>query len=144
MPDETHVPPLSSGTIKPASVDAKHWQHQPTACQHVAGGWGQNGYPQIQQQKTTQLNKELHWTRQAGSSRTEAAAGSSRPVAVWVSKVEAFHRCVCNVVIRNIIAHIVPAIIAEIQGVQDGMELHSNYIPDTCTHPNLTTTSACK
>lgn len=53
-------------------------------------------------------------------------------MAVRIAKVQAFNRCIRNVVIRYVVPDLVPAIVAEVQGVCDGMELHSDHIPDAC------------
>ena len=59
-------------------------------------------------------------------------ANSNLPMTVGVTKVEAGYRGICNVVIRHITTNIVPAIVAEVQCVEDRVKLHSNYIPDAC------------
>lgn len=56
-------------------------------------------------------------------------------MAVRIAKVQAFNRCIRNVVIRYVVPDLVPAIIAEVQGTRDRMELHSNDVPDACKSP---------
>lgn len=59
-------------------------------------------------------------------------------MAVRVAKVQAFNRCIRNVVIRYIVPNLVSAIVAKIQGVRDRMKLHSDDIPDACRSLSFT------
>lgn len=54
----------------------------------------------------------------------------SIPVTMGVAKVQTLNWRICDVVIRHIITNIVPAVVAEIQGVHGGVELHPYYIPN--------------
>ena len=64
---------------------------------------------------------------------------SAIPVAVRVAKVQAFNWRICNIVIRNVVANLVPAIVAEVQGVCDWMELHPNNVSDACRNIHFCT-----
>ena len=100
-------------------------------------GPGKCGVSMYQTQKTgaSELNID------AVSKRTDCEQEANEvclrmlpiPVAMGIAKVQAFNWCICNVVIRHIIANIISAIVTEIQRVQSGMKLHPDHISDACS-----------
>ena len=65
--------------------------------------------------------------------RAKCMDAEAIPMAMGVAKVQSLNRSIRNVIIRNVVADVVPTIVAEVKCVHGWVELHSNNIPDACS-----------